>query len=96
MVDGQIRRAVRSSRCRARAVGYLGWALFTIEALRHVQNGEAPRRHARSGRRAVANDGGSQLLDRAARALVRTDECRPQHHAAIRPYEDKAGWCRRS
>ena len=26
-----------------RAVGYLGWALFTIEeALAHVQNGEAP------------------------------------------------------
>jgi hypothetical protein len=44
IVDGQIRRGHALIAMQGpRAVGYLGWALFTIEeALEHVHRGEAP------------------------------------------------------
>ena len=76
-----------------RAVGYLGWALFTIEeALAHVQNGEAPE--------GATRDQGDVLWPMTVaanssivlRALVRTARGMNVGRSitTIRPYEDKS------
>ena len=94
MVDGQIRRGHALIAMQGpRAVGYLGWALFTIEeALAHVHNGEPPE--------GATRDQGDVLWPMTVaansapvlRALVRTARGMNVGRSimTIRPYDDKS------
>ena len=98
MIDGQIRRghaliAMQGSR----AVGYFGWALFTIdEALSYARSGQPPEGASRDQGDVLWPMTVAANAPQVLRALVRTARQMNLGRSVmtIRPVDGGADWCR--
>jgi hypothetical protein len=94
VVDGQIRRGHALIAMQGpRAVGYLGWALFTIEeALAHVHEGEPPEGASRDQGDVLWPMTVAANSPAVLRALVRTARGMNVGRSimTIRPYDDRS------